>query len=182
MVKTAIVMAMMNIAEKVKVSMAIMVQKVKALIEMMVIILLDSNARVEDASPDGSRLEPKFSGQNLVGPPSYENAVTEAEAPPPPPAANTLGAVLASNSEPPVAAMPPPPAAATPSLISNKEPDGFDFFDPRGPPPAVAAPSASSNAEVDLFGSLSDSFSSDVLALVPSEPPFLSNLIEYNRI
>ncbi|KAM0024928.1 putative ENTH domain-containing protein [Helianthus debilis subsp. tardiflorus] len=131
----------------------------------------DSNARVEDASPDGSRLEPKFSGQNLVGPPSYENAVTEGEAPPPPPAANTLGAVLASNSEPPVAATPPPPAAATPSVISDKEPDGFDFFDPRGPPPAVAAPSASSNAEVDLFGSLSDSFSSDVLALVPSEPP-----------
>ncbi|KAJ0806653.1 putative ENTH domain-containing protein [Helianthus annuus] len=131
----------------------------------------DSNARVEDASPDGSRLEPKFSGQNLGAPPSYENAVTEGEAPPPPPAANTLGAVLASNSEPPVAAMPPPPAAATPSVISDKEPDGFDFFDPRGPAPAVAAPSASSNAEVDLFGSLSDSFSSDVLALVPSEPP-----------
>ncbi|KAI7745156.1 hypothetical protein M8C21_002391 [Ambrosia artemisiifolia] len=53
--------------------------------------------------------------------------------------------------------------------MSDKETEGFDFFDPRAAPPA--APSTTSTAEVDLFGSLSDSFSSDVLALVPSEPP-----------
>ncbi|KAI3823147.1 hypothetical protein L1987_04579 [Smallanthus sonchifolius] len=135
-----------------------------------------SNARVEDGSPDGSRLEPKLSGQSLEAPPTYEDAVTKGETPPPPPppAANHQETVLFSNSAPPVTATPPssvttpPLAAATPSVTSNKETDEFDFFDPRGAPPA--APSASSSAEVDLFGSLSDSFSSDVLALVPSEP------------
>ncbi|KAK9072523.1 hypothetical protein SSX86_008957 [Deinandra increscens subsp. villosa] len=125
-----------------------------------------SNARVEDGSPDGSRLEPKLSGQNLGAPPSYEDAANEAEAPPP--TANHQETVLSSNSAPPPppAASIPPPSATTPSVI--KETEEFDLFDPRGAPPA--AQSASSSAEVDLFGSLSDSFSSNVLALVPSEP------------
>ncbi|KAL8255510.1 hypothetical protein R6Q59_030577 [Mikania micrantha] len=134
-----------------------------------------SNGRVEDGSPDGSRLETKLSGQNLEAPPSYEDAVTEGETPPPPPpAVNHQETVLSNNSAPPVAATPPlavttpPLAATTPSVFPDKETDGFDFFDPRAAPPAAS--SAASSAEVDLFGSLSDSFASDVLALVPSEP------------
>ncbi|KAL8227297.1 hypothetical protein R6Q57_017129 [Mikania cordata] len=130
-----------------------------------------SNGRVEDGSPDGSRLETKLSGQNLGAPPSYEDAVTEGVTPlPPPPAVNHQETVLSNNSAPPVAATPPlavtipPLAATTPSVFPDKETDGFDFFDPR------AAPPAASSAEVELFGSLSDSFASDVLALVPSEP------------
>nr|XP_043628310.1 clathrin interactor EPSIN 2-like [Erigeron canadensis] len=147
-----------------------------------------SNARVEDGSPD-VRLESKSSGQSLGAPPSYEDAVSEGRSPDVtlPAAANHHETEVSSNSVaplpastlPPAPATPPlvaatgAPAAATPAVTSDKETDGFDFFDPRGASPAP--PSASVGAELDLFGSLSDSFSSNALALVPSESHPLTN-------
>ncbi|KAL4591246.1 hypothetical protein LXL04_004203 [Taraxacum kok-saghyz] len=132
-----------------------------------------SNARVEDASPDArtdSRLEPKSSG----APPGYEDAMnatvpadtninrdgentsTFTSKPPSP-------QVAANHQETPAAA--PPPAASQPPPANNEN-DGFDFFDPRAAP--APAPLAPGGAEMDLFGSLSESFSSDALSLVPS--------------
>ncbi|KAL7617722.1 hypothetical protein Lser_V15G04309 [Lactuca serriola] len=147
---------------------------------------------LKDASPDGSGegrgLEPKLSGQNVGGPPSYEDVVSDGHSPvdtkrtgetaksspqvninhqeipaaaaPPPPAATAI--------PPPVTTMPPPPAVTV-----NNENDEFDIFDPRGvaPAPALAlTPQGSGGGEMeDLFGSLSKSFSSsNALALVTS--------------
>ncbi|XP_023741696.1 clathrin interactor EPSIN 2 isoform X2 [Lactuca sativa] len=149
-----------------------------------------SSARVEDASPDGRGLEPKLSGQNVGGPPSYEDAVSDGHSPVDTKrngeTATSSPQVNINHQEIPAAAAPPPPAAAAtpppvtttpppPAVTVNNENDGFDFFDPRGaaPAPALAvalAPQASGGGEMeDLFGSLSESFSSsNALALVTS--------------
>jgi epsin len=59
------------------------------------------------------------------------------------------------------------PAAAQDPTLANKEGDVFDEFDPRGSF-AGATPPASTGAEMDLLSSLSDSFESNQMALVPA--------------
>ncbi|XP_024983253.1 clathrin interactor EPSIN 2-like [Cynara cardunculus var. scolymus] len=137
-----------------------------------------SYAKTDDQSHDGRPIERKSSEQNLGVPPSYEDAVGGGRSPiyserdgevksSPPPVTTRHETTVSSSPEapavapPPVAAIPSPPAAA-----SNKEHNGFDEFDPRGSFPA--APPTSGVAEMDLFGSPSDSFSVNALALVPT--------------
>ncbi|XVF37809.1 hypothetical protein REPUB_Repub20aG0042900 [Reevesia pubescens] len=140
-----------------------------------------SGARADDHSQDGRQLERKFSEQNIGGPPSYEEAVSESRSP----------VHSERDGETSVAAAPrasSPPASNNPNLATsdfgnspsppNQKVEAFDEFDPRGsvsgapstapaatPAPATAVPTASTNAEIDLLGALSDS-----LAIVPATP------------
>lgn len=150
-----------------------------------------SGAKADDRSQDGSfpgkPLDRKSSEQNLGAPPSYEDAVGEAQSPvrsergevpattvpkAPAPVSTSPSETDATNkvSAPPASASPPPPASLSPPASSpaNKEIDSFDEFDPRGS--FAVAPTTTSNAEMDLLGSLSDSFSSNPLAIMPATP------------
>ncbi|XP_027367679.1 clathrin interactor EPSIN 2 isoform X2 [Abrus precatorius] len=129
-----------------------------------------SNAKAEDHSLEG-RLEQKVSEQNMGAPPTYEEAVSQS------PLHNERDVEISAASAPrgssPVSDNPPQTsvgtevtAAASNVTSGNHEVGAFDEFDPRGPVSAVPAPA--NNVEVDLFGSLSESFSSNALALVPS--------------
>ncbi|KAL2950567.1 hypothetical protein AAZX31_20G232500 [Glycine max] len=140
-----------------------------------------SSAKAEDHSLEG-RLERKLSEQNVSAPPSYEETVSQsplhyerdggisaASAPkgsspvsdnPRQTSAPTGSSLLSDN---PTEAT----AAASTATSGNREVKAFDEFDPRGPP-VSAAPAPANNVEMDLFGSLSESFSSNALALVPS--------------
>ncbi|KAK4489116.1 hypothetical protein RD792_004910 [Penstemon davidsonii] len=157
-----------------------------------------SGAKADDHSQDGSTTskghERKHSEQNISAPPSYEEAVVAATRSPTyserdgesssaPKASSPTGASPshATTAAPaPGPASPPAPASAQ---VSNNEVDGFDEFDPRGsfsaapPSPAISngtAPASSGYAEMDLLGSLSESYSSNSLALVPSNEPTMS--------
>ncbi|XP_050372730.1 clathrin interactor EPSIN 2 [Argentina anserina] len=155
-----------------------------------------SGARADDQSQDG-RLSRKFSEQNIA-PPSYEEAVSETRSPvhserdaeppavsaprassPPttsyPSQTTTFQAPSAPGGSSPPASFAPSQANSAPSgLPVEQVPESFDEFDPRGsvsggPFGSVsAAPTTSNNAEMDLFGSLSESFSSNSLAIVPT--------------
>ncbi|TKY50545.1 Clathrin interactor EPSIN 2 [Spatholobus suberectus] len=138
------------------------------------------SAKAEDHSLEG-RLERKLSEQNVGAPPSYEEAVSQsplhnerdgeisaASAPkgsspvsdnPRQTSAPTRSSLVSNN---PTEAT----AAASTATFGNREVEAFDEFDPRGP--VSAAPAPANNVEMDLFGSLSESFSSNALALVPS--------------
>ncbi|KAJ0810450.1 putative ENTH domain-containing protein [Helianthus annuus] len=95
--------------------------------------------------------------------------------PPPVAAAPPAAAPSPAAAAPPAVA--PSSAAATPPLpvsASNNETNGFDEFDPRGSFGSFPAPPPTSgNTETDLFGSSSDPFSlnSLALALVPVTTP-----------
>ncbi|KAK3015065.1 hypothetical protein RJ639_007035 [Escallonia herrerae] len=152
--------------------------------------------RSQDGSVAGRRLDRKFSEQNLGAPPSYEEAVGEARSPvhserdgetssfPPKSSSPTANTGQEATSAPAASVAPSPspslalalapvparaPAAPAPAPAPapvDKEVDGFDEFDPRGP--FSAAPTTSNGSGMDLLGSLSDSFSSNSLALVPA--------------
>ncbi|KAL2485408.1 Clathrin interactor EPSIN 2 [Abeliophyllum distichum] len=139
----------------------------------------ESGAKADDHSQDGStvgrKIDRKYSEQNLNAPPSYEDAVNGARSPTyserdgepsqasapkassPPSSASPSDATAAAASL-------SPPAPATAPASANKKVGGFDEFDPRG----SAAPTTSGGAQMDLLGSLSESFSSNSLALVPA--------------
>ncbi|KAL3507146.1 hypothetical protein ACH5RR_032528 [Cinchona calisaya] len=150
-----------------------------------------SGTKADDQSQDGSiagmRLERKYSEQNLGAPPSYEEAVSVGRSPTysdrdgeipyaVAPKSSSLPASVnpsqsANNFPPqPAPASPPPP----PAVADQKQVDCFDEFDPRGSFSAtpttsnVIASATSGGAEVDLLGSLSESFSANSLALVPT--------------
>ncbi|KAI3459748.1 hypothetical protein Pfo_016411 [Paulownia fortunei] len=157
-----------------------------------------SGAKADDHSQDGSStgksLDRKYSGQSFGAPPSYEDAVGATRSPPyserdgesslayAPKASSPTGA---SPTHTTTAAVPPPAPASPPASASapasaqsttqhsNKEVDGFDEFDPRGsfsaaPTTSNGTAPATSAVEMDLLGSLSESFSSNSLALVPA--------------
>ncbi|CAK7348953.1 unnamed protein product [Dovyalis caffra] len=157
-----------------------------------------SGARADDQSHDGSiakRLERKFSEQNIGGPPSYEEAVSESRSPAhserngetlaaPAPGASSPPAPRSSSPPTFNAASPPPsiPGQANTSSVTfaspaDQEVEAADEFDPRGPvsaaptatsaPTASAFPTTSNNAEMDLLGSLSDVFAPNPLAIMP---------------
>ncbi|KAL3572896.1 hypothetical protein D5086_026800 [Populus alba] len=155
-------------------------------------------ARADDQSHDGSiakRLERKFSEQNISGPPSYEEALSESRSPAhserngealaaPAPVASSPPAPR-SSSPPAFNAASPPPSNpgqentffATPASPADQEVEVADEFDPRGPisaPPtatsvqtASAFTPTSNNVEMDLLGSFSDVFTPNPLAIMP---------------
>ncbi|PRQ37985.1 hypothetical protein RchiOBHm_Chr4g0408771 [Rosa chinensis] len=155
------------------------------LIAVAVVLELMTNLRME------VRLSRKFSEQNIA-PPSYEEAVSETRSPvhserdgePPavsaprassPPA--TSNPSQATTVQAPAASYNPSQATSAPvnyASPAKQEPEPFDEFDPRGsvsggPFGSVsAAPTTANNAEMDLLGSLSESFSSNSLAIVPT--------------
>ncbi|WJZ87977.1 hypothetical protein VitviT2T_007318 [Vitis vinifera] len=129
-------------------------------------------ARTNEHPQYGRQLERKFSEQNLDAPPSYEEAVADAHSPVHDERDGATPAAPApKTSSPPVSTSPSQATTAvgpSTSPPANKEVDAFDEFDPRGPVSAV--PATSISPEMDLLGSLSESFSSNSLALVPSGP------------
>ncbi|ESW11115.1 hypothetical protein PHAVU_008G003100 [Phaseolus vulgaris] len=150
-----------------------------------------SNAKPEDQSLE-ARLERKISEQNMgAAPPSYEEAVGESRSPVHSERdVETSAASVPRDSPPHVNDNPIQTSAPTGSSPVNnstteattaasgaQEPEATDdFFDPRGPtsafsaaPAGPAAPATTNNVEMDLLGSLSDSFSSNALSIVPSE-------------
>ncbi|KAH7573389.1 hypothetical protein JRO89_XS03G0137700 [Xanthoceras sorbifolium] len=151
-----------------------------------------SGARADDHSVEGRQLERKFSEQNIGAPPSYEEALSESRSP----SQSERDGETATVSVPRTSSAPTLPSASSPPAVHNpsqatnalgstspvnQEVVTSDDFDPRGSPPALgtmsnnaaptttncAAPSTSNNTEIDLLGSLSDSFSSDALAIMP---------------
>ncbi|XP_073142348.1 clathrin interactor EPSIN 3-like isoform X2 [Henckelia pumila] len=157
-----------------------------------------SGAKADDHSQDGStvgkRLDRKNSEQNLSVPPSYEEAISATRSPsysdrngessPAYAAKTSIPPAESSPSHEIAAASPPPVPASPPAQVSapntNQEVNGFDEFDPRGSfsaTPATSngfAPSTSADKEIDLLGSLSGSFSSNSLALVPANEPTMN--------
>lgn len=89
--------------------------------------------------------------------------------------ASTVPALAASAVPVPEASATPAPATFTlpaPATSAAPAPNhkdfdgGFNAFDPRGT--FSAAPTSASSADVDFFGSMSDAFSSNSLAIVPT--------------
>ncbi|XP_028954657.1 clathrin interactor EPSIN 2-like isoform X2 [Malus domestica] len=141
-----------------------------------------SGAKTDDQSQDG-RLSRKFSEQNIGAPSSYEEVVSESRSP----VHNERGGETPAASAPRASS---PPSSNNPSQAtsvhvasaspSKQEVEPSDEFDPRGSvsgdafgsvsaaPAVQAAPVTSNNVEMDLLGSLSDSFSSNALAIVPT--------------
>ncbi|KAJ6729183.1 EPSIN/ENT-RELATED [Salix viminalis] len=143
-----------------------------------------SGARADDQAHDGRRLERKPSEQNIGGPPSYEETISESRSPAHSERNGEILAAPAPGASPPAPRTSPPsnPGQANTSDVRSPSPEGqetevFDEFDPRGPvsaaptatsvPTASAFPTTSNNAEMDLLGSLSDVFAPNPLAIVP---------------
>ncbi|OIW06859.1 hypothetical protein TanjilG_18241 [Lupinus angustifolius] len=142
-----------------------------------------SSAKAEDRSLEG-RLEQKLQEQNVDAPPSYEEVVGESRSPIHNERDGETSAASAPKGSSPVSDNTHQPraptgssphmkddptkatAAATTTTSENQKVEAFDEFDPRGPP--SAAPATANNAEIDLFGSLSEPFALNSLALVPS--------------
>ncbi|XP_061360191.1 clathrin interactor EPSIN 2-like [Gastrolobium bilobum] len=139
-----------------------------------------SRAKAEDHSLE-RRLEQKLSEKNMVAPPSYEEAVSQsplhnerdgetsaASAPRGSSASDNPHQTSAPTGSSPLVSdnSTEATAAASTATSGNWEVEASDEFDPRGP--GSAAPAPVNNVEMDLFGSLSESFSSNALALVPS--------------
>ncbi|PQP92431.1 clathrin interactor EPSIN 2 isoform X1 [Prunus yedoensis var. nudiflora] len=149
-----------------------------------------SGARADDQSQDG-RLSRKFSEQNIGAPPSYEEVVSESRSP----VHSERGGETPTASAPRASSPPTStnPGQATSAQVASASPvkqevePSDEFFDPRGSVSGVpfgsvsaaaqtaqaasAAPATSNNVEMDLLGSLSDSFSSNALAIVPTTSP-----------
>ncbi|KAK3204771.1 hypothetical protein Dsin_018817 [Dipteronia sinensis] len=149
-----------------------------------------SGARADDHSVEGRQLERKYSEQNIGAPPSYEEALSESRSPSQSERDGETSTISVprTSSAPTLPSVSSPPASHNPSQATdapgtmspvNQEFVTPDDFDPRGSAPAAstmsnnaapttsnyAAPTTSNNTEIDLLGSLSDSFSSDALAL-----------------
>ncbi|OVA11382.1 Epsin domain [Macleaya cordata] len=127
-----------------------------------------SDARAEDHSQDERRLERKFSEQNIGAPPSYEEAVSDARSPVHDERdGDTPVEPIAKASSPPGSTIQSPvtSGSGTTPAPANQETNAFDEFDPRGS--VSASPPPASGGEMDLLGSLSDSFSTNSLALMP---------------
>ncbi|KAK1426344.1 hypothetical protein QVD17_15015 [Tagetes erecta] len=146
----------------------------------------ESNAKGEDQSHDGRQFEQKSPEQNLGVPPSYEDAVADGRSPinserdgetksVSPTPVTTSHETAVSSSPLAATAVAPPPVAATPppAATPDNETNGFDEFDPRGSFSSfpAALPPTSVGPETDLFGSSSDPFSLNSLALVPVADP-----------
>ncbi|KAI3683438.1 hypothetical protein L1987_83941 [Smallanthus sonchifolius] len=152
----------------------------------------------DDGQYSSRQFEQKSPEQNPGVPPSYEDAVAGGRSPnyndrngetksvSPPPVTTSHETTVSSGppaapvvAPPPVAAVPPavapPPVTAAPPLpvsASENGTNGFDEFDPRGSFGSFpAAPPTSGSTETDLFGSTSDPFSLNSLALVPVTIP-----------
>ncbi|CAL0320688.1 unnamed protein product [Lupinus luteus] len=144
-----------------------------------------SSAKAENRSLEG-RLEQKLTEQNVGAPPSYEEVVGESRSPIHNERDGETSAASAPKGSSPVSDnphQPPAPTGSSPHMkddptkataaaatgtatSGNQKVEAFDEFDPRGPPSAV--PATATNAEIDLFGTLSESFTLNSLALVPS--------------
>lgn len=128
-----------------------------------------SGARADDLSQDGRKLDRKFSEQNLGAPPSYEEAVSDARSPVQDEKdGETSVASVPKASQPPVSISPSQETTVVGTSAAspvNQNTASFDEFDPRGS--FSAAPATVNAAEMDLLGSLSESFSSNSLALIP---------------
>lgn len=157
-----------------------------------------SGARADDQSQDG-RLSRKFSEQNIGAPPSYEEVVSESRSPVHSErGGETPTASAPRASSPPTSTNPGQATSvqvASASPVKQEVEPSDEFFDPRGSVSGVpfgsvsaaqtaqaapaaqtaqaasAAPATSNNVEIDLLGSLSDSFSSNALAIVPTTSP-----------
>ncbi|XP_043723882.1 clathrin interactor EPSIN 2 isoform X2 [Telopea speciosissima] len=137
-----------------------------------------SGARADDYSQGGRQLERKYSEQNIGAPPSYEEVVSDARVPVHDERdGETEAAPVPKASSPPQSAVQTQVTAVpdTTAPSANQVVDGFDEFDPRGSvsssvsaAPSSAAPPNASNAEMDLLGSLTESFTSNQLAIVPA--------------
>ncbi|KAL5703049.1 hypothetical protein ACHQM5_028191 [Ranunculus cassubicifolius] len=128
-----------------------------------------SGAHADDHPQNERRLERKFSEQNITPPPPYEEAINDTQSP-------VHDERDAGTAEPPAPKESSPTGSTTQgpvvdavSTASSPAPPefGFDEFDPRGSFSASTSPPATQNGEVDFLGSLSDSFSSNALALMP---------------
>ncbi|VFQ64853.1 unnamed protein product [Cuscuta campestris] len=122
------------------------------------------------SSASGGGLDRKYSEQNISAPPSYEEAVGAAQSPTPIERDGETSSAHALKSPSPHSSGSPGQETTVPAPIpsagsapENKDISNFDEFDPRA---AFAA--APPGTEMDLLGSLSDSFSSNTLALVPA--------------
>ncbi|XP_076933950.1 clathrin interactor EPSIN 3-like [Bidens hawaiensis] len=142
----------------------------------------------DDQSHDGRQFEQKSPEQNLGGPPSYEDAVTDGRSPNynerdaetkpvSPPPVTTSHETTVPSGPPAAPAVVSPPVAAAPTVpvsAPKDETNGFDEFDPRGSFgsfPAAPPPPTSGSTETDLFGPSSVPFSLNSLALVPVTLP-----------
>ncbi|KAG7995190.1 hypothetical protein I3843_01G096100 [Carya illinoinensis] len=127
-----------------------------------------SGVRADDQSLDGRRLERKFSEQHIGAPPSYEEAVSESRSPVHSERDGDTSAAYAPKDSSTVNNIPSHETTVhrTSESPQNQEVGPSDEFDPRGP--VSAAPATINNAEMDLLGSLSDSFPSNSLAIVPT--------------
>ncbi|KAL8204670.1 hypothetical protein R6Q57_010293 [Mikania cordata] len=140
----------------------------------------------DDGQYSSSQLDQKSPEENVGAPPSYEDAVADGRSPVynerdgetksvSPPPVTTSHETTVSSSPPVAPAVAPPPVAAAPPLpvsAPTNETNGFDEFDPRGSFGSFpAAPPTSGSTGTDLFGSPSDPFSLNSLALVPVTVP-----------
>ncbi|KAL9261285.1 Clathrin interactor EPSIN 2-like protein [Drosera capensis] len=128
----------------------------------------ESGNKAENHLQEASKLERKFSEQNLGPPPSYEEAVGGFRSPGVSERDEETLTAPAPNPFSPPASVERSHITADPAVANshpNEEAKSFDEFDPRGS--VSAAPVASSTAEMDLLGSLSDSWSANPMALVP---------------
>ncbi|XP_057732180.1 clathrin interactor EPSIN 3 [Arachis stenosperma] len=154
-----------------------------------------TSAKAEDPSLEG-RLEQKLPEQNMGAPPSYEDAVGESESSVHHERDGETSAASGPRGSSPASDNPHQTSAPTGSSPSvgnnpievngvpttaisrNQEVEASDEFDPRVP--LSAAPATLNNVEVDLLGSLSESFSSNALSLVPSASATAAAAIEGN--
>ncbi|CAA3009945.1 Hypothetical predicted protein [Olea europaea subsp. europaea] len=143
----------------------------------------DRDHAYKDDGQYSSSVDHKYSEQNLGDPPRYEEetagnvsslshgerdretSLASAPKASSPPASANPSYVTSAAARPPELAPPPAPAPANEN--------GFDEFDPRGSFSAVPSksndsPSASGGVEMNIHGSLSESFSSNALALKPA--------------
>ncbi|KAK8364947.1 hypothetical protein V6Z11_A02G018600 [Gossypium hirsutum] len=149
----------------------------------------DRDRAFDEDGASSRRHERKQSEQNIGGPPSYEEAVSETQSPVRGERVGQTSVAAAPGASPPPPTNNPNQAASDLSNSAsppNQQAEAFDEFDPRGSfsvaptpapvpapaavptataVPATAVPTASTNAEIDLLDALSDSF-----AIVPVTP------------
>ncbi|CAJ1977807.1 unnamed protein product [Sphenostylis stenocarpa] len=150
----------------------------------------DHDHNVNADGQRSSRLERKLSEQNVGAPPSYEEAASQS------PLDNERdgGISVASASKGSSTVSDPHqtsaaivsdnptetnPAASTAPSGNPEVVEAFDEFDPRGRP-VSAAQAPVNNVEMELFGSLSESFSSNALPLVPSASDTTTSIVNAN--
>ncbi|XP_077227079.1 clathrin interactor EPSIN 3-like [Tasmannia lanceolata] len=127
----------------------------------------NGGGRADDHSSDERRLERKLSEQNVGAPPSYEEAVSEAQSHSPDERdGGSVTAPAPKASSPTGSTSHQGTSVAAPSV--NKEVHAFDEFDPRAS--VSATPPAANTTEMDLFGSFADVSSPDSLALMLVTP------------